>query len=145
MAWWQYALIAFVIAWVLQSFGVWRQTQHYQDIFAELRKGWADGLLGAGAAPAKLGKGTIALLVVDPQGIVRTARVMQGRSVFAKFETREDFNGMTLAELKAKVETPGFERGIGVAISKAIEQIDKVGAQRLGAMGGASTAALKLA
>ncbi len=63
MAWWQYALIAFVVAWVLQAYGVWRQTRHYQAIFSELRKTWSDGALGAGAAPSRLGKGVIALVV----------------------------------------------------------------------------------
>ncbi len=53
MAWWQYALLALVIAWALQAYGVWRQTQHYQGVFKELRRGWSDGMLGVGAAPAK--------------------------------------------------------------------------------------------
>ena len=81
MAWWQYALLALVIAWALQAYGVWRQTQHYQSVFKELRGNWSDGMLGVGAAPAKLGKGAIAMVVVDPDGTVRTVRVMQGRSV----------------------------------------------------------------
>ncbi len=145
MAWWQYALLALVIAWALQAYGVWRQTQHYQGVFKELRKGWSDGMLGVGAAPAKLGRGAIVMVVVDPSQIVRTVRVMQGRSVFAKFKARDDLNGLSLTELKAKVEGSGFDSGLGVAIAKAIEQIEKVEAQKGSVTGAASGAAFKLA
>ena len=111
MAWWQYALLALVIAWALQAYGVWRQTQHYQGVFKELRRGWSDGMLGVGAAPAKLGRGAIVMVVVDPSGTVRTVRVMQGRSVFAKFKARDDLNGLSLSDLKARVAASGFEFG----------------------------------
>ena len=103
MAWWQYALLALVIAWALQAYGVWVQTQHYQRVFAELRRSWSDGMLGVGAAPAKLGKGAIVIVVVDPRGTVRAVEVMQGRSVFAKFKSRDDLVGLSLADLKARV------------------------------------------
>ncbi len=145
MAWWQYALLALVIAWALQAYGVWRQTQHYQGVFKELRRGWADGALGVGAAPAKFGKGAITMVVVDPKGTVRTVRVMQGRSVFAKFKTRDDLAGMSLADLKARVEASSFNSSLGVAIAKAIEQIEKVETQKGSTTGAASGAAFKLA
>ena len=145
MAWWQYALIAFAIAWVLQAFGVWRQTRHYQSVFAEVRGRWSDGTLGVGAAPAKFGKGVIAMLVADSSRIVRDARVMQGRSVFATFKTRSDLEGVALADLKAMAESGGFERGVGAAILKAIEQIEKVEAKAGGSAGAAADAALSAA
>ncbi len=145
MALWQLALLAFVLAWIVQSFGVWRQMQHYQQVFGELRGRWNDGRLGAGAAPAKLGKGAIALVVVDPAGAVRTVRVMQGRSVFAKFKTREEFDGLALEALKARVNAAGFERGVGQAISKAIDQIESVGGEALGGASVAEGRVLKLA
>lgn len=141
MAWWQYALLALAIAWVLQAWGVWRQTQHYQRVFSELRRSWSDGVLGVGAAPARLGKGVIAMVVVDPAGTVRTVRVMQGRSVFAEFKSRDDLVGVSLADLKSRIAAPGFDSGVAVAIGKAIEQIEKVSAQTEGATGAAGTAA----
>ena len=143
MAWWQYALIAFVVAWVLQAYGVWRQTRHYQAIFSELRKTWSDGALGAGAAPSRLGKGVIALVVAGPDRVVRTVRVMQGRSVFAKFVARSEFDGLTIAELKARIEAQDVERGVATAIGKALEQIDKIESRNAGAAGSAAGAALK--
>ncbi len=126
MAWWEYALIAFAIAWVIQAFGVWRQTRHYQTVFSELRKNWSDGALGAGAAPAKFGKGAIVLIVVDPQRMVRAVRIMQGRSVFAKFEARPEFEGLSVADLAAAIKAPGVERPLSAAISQALAQIEKV-------------------
>ncbi len=126
MAWWQYGLIAFVIAWVVQALGVWRQTRHYQSVFAELRKNWSDGALGAGAAPAKLGKGAIVLVVVDPHKMVRAVRVMQGRSVFAKFEPRPQWENISVADLSAAIEKSGFDRPLSRAIAQALAQIEKV-------------------
>jgi glucitol operon activator protein len=126
MALWQIALLALIAAWVIQSAGVWLQMRHYRRTFEALRSQWSDGTLGAGAAPGRLGKGVIALIVVDPKKIVRKTCVMQGRSVFTKFKDRPEFNGIAIDEFKSIVAAPGFERGVGVAISKAIEQIEKV-------------------
>jgi len=130
MALWQMALLALVVAWILQSAGVWLQMRHYQNTFGALRTQWSDGVLGAGAAPGRLGKGVIVLIVVDSQRVVRRLCMMQGRSVFSKFRERHDFDGLEIAEVKSAVAAPAFERGVGVAISKAIEQIEKVTASR---------------
>jgi glucitol operon activator protein len=126
MALWQIALLALVAAWLVQSAGVWLQMRHYQNTFSALRTQWSDGVLGAGAAPGRLGKGVIVLIVVDPQQTVRRLCTMQGRSVFTQFKDRHDFDGFALSDVKSIVASPGYERGLGIAISKAIEQIEKV-------------------
>jgi glucitol operon activator protein len=126
MAWWQYGLIALGIAWAIQAWGVWRQTRHYQSVFSEVRRKWSDGALGAGAAPAKFGKGAIAIVVADPQGVVRAVRVMQGRSVFAKFEARPQYEGLTTAALAKTIAVPGFDGPLGKALGQALGQIEKV-------------------
>ena len=126
MAWWQYGLMALGIAWAIQAWGVWRQTQHYQSVFSDLRRKWSDGTIGVGAAPAKFGKGAIVIVVADPQGVVRAVRVMQGRSVFAKFIDRSEFAGLTQAQLAAAITAPGFDRPLAAAIGQALSQIDKV-------------------
>ena len=126
MALWQIALLVLIAAWLVQSAGVWLQMRHYRQTFEALRSQWADGTLGAGAAPGRLGKGVIALVVVDPQKIVRKTCVMQGRSVFTKFKDRPEFDGIAIGEFKSIVAAPGFERAAGIAFSKAIEQIEKV-------------------
>lgn len=126
MSWWQYGLIALAVAWAIQAWGVWRQTQHYQSVFSDLRRNWADGALGAGAAPSKFGKGAIAIVVADPEGIVRAVRVMQGRSVFAKFTSRPEYEGLKQAELAAAIYAPGFDRPLAAALAQALGHIDKV-------------------
>jgi glucitol operon activator protein len=124
---WQVALILLVGAWAVQSIGVWLQMQHYQKKFRQLRTRWTDGAMGAGAAPGRLGKGVIALVVTSPEGMVRKVCVMQGRSVFAKLKDRVDLEGMSSAELKQRAATGDLGVGVGLAIAKAIEQIDTVG------------------
>lgn len=127
MAYWQIALLAFVAAWMVQSLGVWKQMQHYQKTFADLRAQWSDGLMGAGAAPGRLGKGVIVLMVVNPEGIVRKTCMMQGRSVFTKFKDRSEFDGLSIAEVKMRAASAAYDRNVGHAVAKAIEQIEKVG------------------
>jgi glucitol operon activator protein len=92
-----------------------------------------------------LGKGSIALVVVDPASQVRCVRVMQGRSVFATFKDRPELDGLTLGELRERVTAKGFDPGAGQAIAKAIDQIEKVGGESIGAGRRALGGALKLA
>lgn len=131
---WQIALIAFVIAWALQAAGVWMQTRHYQQTFSELRRQWKDGELGAGASASRFGKGVIALLVVSPSGEVRAARAMIGRTIFARFIEQREFEGLSLDELRARIETGRFDgsKSKRDAFAKALEQIDKVRGERMG-------------
>jgi hypothetical protein len=70
---------------------------------------------------------------------------MQGRSVFAKFKSRDDFKGLALDALRERVTAKDFERGLGLAISKAIDQIEKVGGEALGGNGAARDDVSKLA
>ena len=124
---WQIALIVFGAAWVVQSIGVWLQMQHYQKVFRELRSRWTDGAIGAGAAPGRFGKGVIALIVTAPDGTVRKVSVMQGRSVFAKLRDRVDLEGISTNELKQRAASGKLEAGVGLAIAKALDQIETVG------------------
>jgi glucitol operon activator protein len=124
---WQIGLILLVAAWAVQSAGVWLQMRHYQKKFGELRTRWTDGAMGAGAAPGRFGKGVIALVVTAPDGTIRKVCVMQGRSVFAKLKDRVDFEGLSSAELKRRAASGNLGAGVGVAIAKALEQIETVG------------------
>ena len=124
---WQIALLLLVAAWAIQSIGVWLQMRHYQKVFRDLRTRWTDGAIGAGAAPGRFGKGVIALIVAAPDGTIRKVSVMQGRSVFAKLKDRVDLEGTSTAELKKRATSGKFEAGVGVAIVKALEQIETVG------------------
>lgn len=129
MALWQIALLGLIVAWLAQSVGVWFQMQHYQKTFSALRSQWSDGRMGAGAAPGRFGKGVIALIVVDPHDIVRRTCLMQGRSVFAQFTDIHAFDGRSVAEVKELLAKPGFDKGVVIAVGKAIEQVEKVAAR----------------
>jgi glucitol operon activator protein len=126
MAIWQIALLALGLAWIVQSIGVWLQVRHYQGTFSAVRKRWSDGRLGTGAAPARVGKGVIVILVVNSSNVVRQLLVMQGRSVFAKFRDYADFAGLSIGDLKERTKEGGIDRGVAQAIAKAIEQIERL-------------------
>jgi glucitol operon activator protein len=126
MAFWQIALIVLVAAWAVQSIGVWLQMQHYQRTFKAMRSRWSDGAMGAGAAPGRLGKGVIALVVVAPDGTVRKVSAMEGRSVFAKLRDRPEYEGLPMRELKARADSGQLDAGLARAILKAIEQIESI-------------------
>ena len=129
VALWQIALLGLVAAWLAQSAGVWFQMQHYQRTFSALREQWSDGVMGAGAAPSRFGKGVIALVIISPDGIVRRTCLMQGRSVFAKFRDLHEFDGLSAADVKARIAAPGFDKSTGIAVGKAIEQVAKIGTE----------------
>jgi glucitol operon activator protein len=126
MALWQIALLVLGLAWIVQSIGVWLQVRHYQRTFSVVRRRWSDGRLGTGAAPGRIGKGVIVLLVISPAGIVRQLHAMEGRSVFAKFQDRAEFAGLSLDDLKARLDSGHIQGGLAQAITKAIEQIEKL-------------------
>ena len=141
MALWQIALLALVVAWAAQSYGVWLQTRHYQKTFGELRTRWKDGVMGAGAAPAKLGKGAIALVVASPDRTIRAVRLMQGRSVLAKFVDHPEFAGLELEPIVRRAHE-ALGPAAAQAIAKAIEQIEKIGDRDAGVVGPAPVGAI---
>jgi len=88
--------------------------------------------MGAGAAPGRFGKGVIALVVINPHGIVRRTCLMQGRSVFTKFKDLPEFEGLSIEQVKARITDASFDRGIGIAVGKALEQVEKVQSEKTG-------------
>ena len=126
MALWQWGLLALALVWALQSLGVWIQMRHYSDVFKGITNQFKDGYVGAGNTRGRFGKGTIALLVVTPDLVVRRLMTMTGRSVFAKFKRHEECEGMTLDRLRSDPAILGEgETGVTAAVVKAIEQVDK--------------------
>ena len=60
--------------------------------------------------------------------------MMQGRSVFTKFRDRSEFDGLSIDDVKSRAESAAYDRNVGRAVVKAIEQIEKVGFASAGAM-----------
>ncbi len=126
MAIWQWGLLLLGIVWALQSLGVWLQMRHYSDVFKGITAKYQDGYVGAGNCRGRLGKGTIALVVVTPDLKVQRLLTMTGRSVFAKFHRHENLEGMTLDQLRSNPAVLGEgETGVAEAVKKAVEQIDR--------------------
>ncbi len=126
MAIWQWGLLLLVVVWALQSLGVWLQMRHYADVFKGVTDQFSDGFVGAGNFRGRLGKGAIALIVVTPDFIVRRVMTMNGRSVFTKFKRHQEFEGISLDQLRSNPAIMGEgEPGVAEAVKRAIEQIDR--------------------
>ncbi len=126
MAIWQWALLSLALVWGLQSLGVWLQMRHYSDVFKGITQKYADGFVGAGNHRGRFARGTIVLVVVTPDLIVRRLLVMSGRSVFAKFMRHEEYEGVALDRIRSNPAIKGEgEPGVAEAVKRAIEQIDR--------------------
>jgi glucitol operon activator protein len=126
MAIWQWALLLLFVVWALQSLGVWLQMRHYSNVFKGVTSQYKDGFVGAGNFRGRLAKGTIALIVVTPDLIVRRVMIMSGRSVLTKFKRHEEFEGVPLDRLRSNPAIMGEgEPGVAEAVKRAIEQIDR--------------------
>lgn len=125
MAYWQIALIALAVVWVLQAVGTWVQMRHYRQVMGGVAERWSDGFVGAGNARGSWGKGVIAVLVVDGADVVRQLLVMEGRSVLAKFRPMPQFDGRSLDALRAPETLAALGKAHAQAIGRAIEQIDR--------------------
>lgn len=126
MAIWQWGMLLLAVVWALQALGVWLQMRHYSDVFKGITNKYGDGFVGAGNFRGRFRKGTIALVVVTPDLVVRRLLLMSGRSVFTKFKRYEQFEGMALGALRADPAVLGEgEVGVTAAVTKAVEQIDR--------------------
>jgi len=120
MAKWQIALALLVVAALAHIVGVVRQIRHYRQVFGELGARWKDSRIGVGAA----GAGIIAIVVVDPAGVVQAVRVRQGRGLFGKFLPRDDLLHLDIAALRARLAAPGVDRAVGQALGAAIAELE---------------------
>ena len=130
MAIWQWGLLLLAAVWALQALGVWLQMRHYSDVFKGITRKYSDGFVGAGNFRGRFQKGTIALVVVTPDLVIRRLLLMSGRTVFTKFRRHEEFEGMTLDQLRSDPAIMGDgEPGVTAAVTRAIEQIDRARAE----------------
>ena len=119
-------MLSLALVWGLQSLGVWLQMRHYSDVFKGITQKYADGFVGAGNHRGRFARGTIVLVVVTPDLIVRRLLVMSGRSVFAKFKRHEEYEGVALDRIRSNPAIKGEgEPGVAEAVKRAIEQIDR--------------------
>ena len=130
MAIWQWALLGLGLVWAIQAFGVWLQMRHYSDVFKGITNQFKDGFVGAGHARGRLRKGAIAMVVIGPDLLVQRVLTMTGRSVFAKFQRKQEFEGITLDALK-RAQKQGSKDCVDAAVASAIAQVDTVRARHI--------------
>ncbi|MFJ1293461.1 transcriptional regulator GutM [Paracoccus yeei] len=123
---WKIALFLLGVVWLLQCFGTWMQMRHFRSVMSAITDKWSDGHLGAGNARSRLGKGVIAIVVIDSAAVIRKVLVMEGRSVLAKFHPLLEHEGKDLAQLKAELEQVETQKGRGSALNQAIQQLEKI-------------------
>lgn len=123
---WKIALFLLALVWALQCVGTWRQMRHFRSVMGAVAENWNDGRVGAGNARGRLGKGVIAVVVIDPQERLRRVMLMEGRSVLAKFVPQREWEGQPLAALRQKVASGEMDAGQATALGRAIDQLDKV-------------------
>ncbi|EJN04301.1 transcriptional regulator GutM [Phyllobacterium sp. YR531] len=126
MVMWQWGLLALGVLWALQSLGVWYQMRHYADVMKGITSKYNDGFVGAGNVRGRLGKGMIVLIVTNADLAIQRFLVMSGRSVFAKFKRRPEFENMSIDALReSSLMTTEEDRALAKATEVAIAQIDR--------------------
>ncbi len=128
------ATAGLVLAWALQGYGTYRQIKHYAAAMGELTRSWSDGFVGTGRARSRFGAGTVLLLVVDADRVVRRLLVMRGVTVFARFARLPEVEGVPLAALDDNAALRPADR---VALRVAAEQIERAAARARDAMAAA--------
>ena len=121
---WRWLLLAFGLLWAVQVAGTALQMRHYRRFLSETVRRWSDGAIGSGNARSRFGKGVIAVLVVAPDGAVRQAFAMQGRTVWAKFQPLTGLEGRPIGEIRTGAAFGRDERRLAQAFGRAADQID---------------------
>ena len=120
------AIAGLAVAWSLQAYGTWRQIQHYSAAMGEASRTWSDGFVGTGKSRSRFGAGTLLLLVVDPERVVRRLLVMRGVTVFARFRRLPDVEGLPLDALGAHAALRPSDRA---ALRIAADQVERAAAR----------------
>ena len=125
------AIAGLVLAWALQGLGTYYQIRHYAAAMGEVTRSWEDGFVGTGRSRSRFGAGTLLLLVVDADRVVRRLLVMRGVTVLARFVRRREAEGLSLSELE---RDPSLVGGVDpAALAIAATQIDAAAARARGA------------
>lgn len=88
--------IVILVLYLIQSFFAWKQIKSFNQEFLKMRR---KGKVIVGKRSGRLVAGTIILFLVDSQGKILEAKIMQGISVFARFKDFNRFNEMNMIDL----------------------------------------------
>lgn len=121
---WQAALALLALAWALQCVGTVIQVRRYREAFRDVGNSSQDGWMGVGKGGGALRGAAIAMIVVAPDGRVRRATSLQGRTVFAKARRLQEFEGLLVSDLRADAERRRREP-LAAAILSALDQVSQ--------------------
>ena len=113
-------LLLLALMWALQVMASWVQLRHYRSVVQRTAAEWNSGFLGAGSFKARLGRGAIAIVVIDDEARVRKVLRMSGRSVFARFKALDDLRG-DATDFNRRVAVSPLATGVKQALGKAFE------------------------
>ncbi len=123
-------ILLLAVLWLLQMVGTFFQMRHYREVLGGITRAGGQGYVGVGNSKARFGKGVILILVAGEDDIVWKALRMRGRTVFARFQEAPDLLGMSFEELRDEEREGPYEKTTMQATRRAIEQIDRIKAER---------------
>lgn len=130
MGLWSWILIVLAVLWLMQIVGTYYQMSHYRRILSGVAREGGEGYVGVGNAKGRLGKGVILILVSDAGGSVTRALGMRGRTVFARFGEVPELVGLHIDDLREEGDEGPLDAGIRHAARRAVEQIDRIKAEK---------------
>jgi glucitol operon activator protein len=113
-------LLLLALMWALQIVASWMQLRHYRTVVRTTAAAWNSGFLGSSSFKAKLGRGAIAIVVIDEEARVREVLSMSGLSVFARFAALDDLRGGA-ADFTRRVAVSPHPSSVKQALEKAFE------------------------
>ncbi|MGN6230729.1 MAG: transcriptional regulator GutM [Trinickia sp.] len=113
-------LLLLALMWALQIVASWIQLRYYRSVVRRTATAWNSGFLGAGSFKARLGRGAVAIVVIDDQARVCEVLSMSGLSVFARFEALDDLCGAA-ADFNQRVAMSPLPSSVKQALAKAFE------------------------
>jgi glucitol operon activator protein len=113
-------LLLLALMWALQIMASWRQLRHYRTVVHRTAKEWDSGFLGTSSFKARLGRGAIAIVVIDDEARVRKVLSMSGFSVFARFKPLDDLRGGA-ADFNQRIAASPLPPSAKQALEKAFQ------------------------
>lgn len=114
------AIIVFAL-WIVQGILSYFQIKNFNGKLAKFKNYHKYGI---GQVKGWLGKGAIAILVIDSYNNIVDAEIMSGISVFARFKPLDVLKGHRLQEIDSLIEK--MDRPVKTAILKAAESAQQV-------------------
>jgi glucitol operon activator protein len=91
---WSRFILLLPLVWAIQFLFTYPQTRHLRKELARIREG--GGRTGMGAKRGWLGPGAMVILVGDEARRIKEARVMTGRTIFARFRSMDEVVGTSV-------------------------------------------------